>query len=109
MLCFNVLRDMTQSAPCLTMFHFRIFVGSYCPYNGFVDWLAAGRTVVFGTDSGVCVRGHVILRHDVIADNWVTVSLFFWYCSNNSNTKDNNYDAVVMEFVMEFTWSMFWM
>jgi len=32
--------------------------------------------VVFGTDTGVCVQGHVILRHDDIADHWVTVSLF---------------------------------
>jgi len=37
--------------------------------------LVAGRTVVFGADTGVCVQGHVILRHDVIADHWITVSL----------------------------------
>jgi len=33
--------------------------------------------VVFGADTGVCIRGHVILRHDVIADHWITVSLSF--------------------------------
>ena len=33
--------------------------------------------MVFGADTGVCVRGSVILRHDVIADHWVTVSLSF--------------------------------
>jgi len=36
--------------------------------------MVAGRTVVFGADTGVCVQGHVILRHDVIADHWITVS-----------------------------------
>jgi len=43
--------------------------------------LVAGRTVVFGADTGVCVQGHVILRHDVIADHWITVSLFVWLVS----------------------------
>jgi len=35
--------------------------------------LVVGRTVVFGADTGVCVQGHVILRHDVIADHWLMV------------------------------------
>jgi len=42
--------------------------------------LVAGRTVVFGADTGVCVRGHVILRHDVIADQWIAVSFSGFFC-----------------------------
>jgi len=39
------------------------------------DCSVVGRTVVFGADTGVCVHGHVILRHDVIADQWLTVRI----------------------------------
>ena len=30
--------------------------------------------MVFGADTGVCIQGHVILCHDVIADHWIAVS-----------------------------------
>jgi len=52
--------------------------------------MVAGRTVVFGADTGVCVRGNVILRHDVLADHWTTVSQFHVEVCHHSVPNDSD-------------------
>lgn len=37
--------------------------------------LALGRTVIFGNDTGVCIRGNVILRYDSVPESWISVSI----------------------------------
>ena len=37
------------------------------------------RTIVFGNDAGVCLSGHVMLRHEDVADNWIVVRATFTY------------------------------
>ena len=32
-----------------------------------------GETLVFGNDTGVCLRGDAILSHDDVANNWINV------------------------------------
>ena len=56
----------------------------------FTARLVAGRTVVFGADTGVCVRGNVILRHDVLADHWTTVSQFHVEVCHHSVPNDSD-------------------
>lgn len=32
-----------------------------------------GRTVIFGNDTGVCIRGNVVLRYDSVPESWISI------------------------------------